>query len=106
MNDTDKGLLAELMRIADEVPEPRISLSAGVGPILAYQEDIGQVLWTVRKLCEGMCLSGREELVAGWDYFVPAKVIEAFDAWLNSRRAEDWKRGAGTVESLYEYPEE
>jgi len=106
MNDTERGLLTELARIVDAVPEPRMSFSAEViGSVLAYQEDIDQVLWTVRKVCEGMCLSGCEGLEEHWDYLVPNKVVKAFDAWLSSRKDEKWKRGGGTVESFYEYPD-
>ena len=107
MNDTERGLLTEVMRIADEVPKPRMSFPAeAIGSILAYQEDIDQVLWTVGKVCEGMCLSGCEGLEEPWDYLAPDKIVKAFDAWLSSRKDEGWKRGARTVESFYEFPDD
>ena len=107
MNDNDRKLLAELMGVVDAVPEPRMSLSANaIGGILAYQEDIEQVLWTVRKVCEGMCLDGREGLEEDWDYLVPSKVLKAFEAWLSDRKNQDWARGGGTVESYYVYPDD
>jgi len=103
MNDQDRNILATLMGIIYAVPQPRMSLSAGEA--LAYQEDLEQVLWTVHKVCEGMCLEGREDLEVHYDYLDPSKVLTAFGKWLSDRREQDWPRGGTTVESFYEHPD-
>ena len=107
MNDNDRELLVGLIGMADAVPKPRMSLSTdAIGGILAYQEDVEQVLWTIGKVCEGMCLDGHEDLEKDWDYLVPSKVLKAFVAWLGDRKSQDWARGGGTVESYYVYPDD
>jgi hypothetical protein len=104
MNQSERDVLAKLMGVAGSVPRPRAALSIeSVSAYAVYVDDINELLWTITKACEGLCLAGHPELEEDAHYLNPTKLLQAYDSWLGQRIEDSWGETDICVEDFYQY---